>query len=152
MLPLLCIQNKIILAKTALLPILLYSALVWAFLAKTDHNILQILIHKLVRKTRNGHRYLSNVIIRNDLRFLPVKKLLNVTLNISLNVFEILTTLPLLVLQIRNHFYITVGNGPETPSLYNIFSLSLFYLGTKDLFFPRIALFAIFYFWFQRLK
>lgn len=37
------------------------SSSCWAFKRKVNHNILQIIIHNLVRKIRNGHMHQANI-------------------------------------------------------------------------------------------
>lgn len=66
-------KNKILLTMTLLLPILLYNALAFVFPAKIHHSALQILIKNLLRKTRNVHMCLSNIIIRYVLGFPTIK-------------------------------------------------------------------------------
>lgn len=70
----LSLGDKTHLYKTLIRPIASYASPVWAFHCKTNEKKLEAGQNKVLRRIRNGHRYLSNVTIRNDLGVTTLRK------------------------------------------------------------------------------
>lgn len=141
------VQNKISLAETPFLPILFCAVHVWAFPAKTQ-STLHIFIKKLFRQIRNAS---VESYQKQEFRVSKLKKILHVTVKISMNVLEILSSL-LLFFQIMNLFNIAVGNGLRMLLFYNKFFPHNLILVPHVLLFLGVAVFAIFSFTIQQLK
>ncbi|GBM72862.1 RNA-directed DNA polymerase from mobile element jockey [Araneus ventricosus] len=60
------IQNKLLICQAYLRPILTYASLVWAFTAKFNFNIIQVLENKTIRMTMQADWYIRNADIRKS--------------------------------------------------------------------------------------
>lgn len=61
------IRNKVRLYNGIVVPIATYASPVWAFAARTNLDILERTHNAILRKIRNGPRYLRNAIIKREL-------------------------------------------------------------------------------------
>lgn len=92
-------ENKLLLFKTVLLPILLYCAPVWGPAANTNIQKLQTLQNKTLRSIRKAPWYQRNDCIHRDLNILPIRQTIinrseKFYNNIPLIPNELLFTLP----------------------------------------------------------
>ncbi|GBN21490.1 RNA-directed DNA polymerase from mobile element jockey [Araneus ventricosus] len=69
----LSIQNKLLIYKAYLRPILTYTSPVWAFTAKSNFNIIQVLENKTIRMIMQADWYIRNTDIRKSINIPSLK-------------------------------------------------------------------------------
>ena len=85
------INNKVMLYKTVLIPILLYAALVLGSAANTNTQKVQTLQNKLFRSTCKFPWYVHNQIIHNTFKVEPIRKVIK---KLSQNFYDNIPTIP----------------------------------------------------------
>ncbi|GFW93994.1 RNA-directed DNA polymerase from mobile element jockey [Trichonephila clavipes] len=86
----LSLENKVILYKQILLPVITYGSTVWGAAATTHMKKIQVIQNKILRVMTNAPWYVRNDVIHNDLHMEPIT---NYTIKLSRNVFKSIESL-----------------------------------------------------------